>query len=111
MRVESLEEVMSLKLRALGERKKVRDYYDVWRMCQLKVDRKRVAGLFANKLVIKGITFGGLADVFPPDIADVLSGYWQKELGRLVHPVPEMETVLGELRERLAWLVQVGELG
>ncbi len=104
VRVESLEEIMAQKLRALVERKKVRDYYDVWRMCQLKVNRKRVAALFAKKLAIKGIAFGGLPDIFPPDIEGVLSGYWQKELGRLVHPVPEMSVVLSELRGALGWL-------
>ena len=38
--VESLEEILAQKLRALVERKKVRDFYDVWRMCRLAIDRR-----------------------------------------------------------------------
>lgn len=104
VRVESLEEIMAQKLRALVERKKVRDYYDVWRMCQLEFDRERVAGLFERKLSVKGTAWRGLADVFPSDVADVLGGYWSKELGRLVDPVPEMSVVLEELQGDLSFL-------
>lgn len=100
--VESLEEMLAQKLRALVERKKVRDYYDVWRMCRLDVDRKAVPELFARKLSVKRTKWSGLSDIFPPNIAEVLEGYWENELGRLVDPVPEMETVLCELREGLA---------
>jgi predicted nucleotidyltransferase component of viral defense system len=102
--VETLEEILAQKLRALVMRKKVRDYYDVWRMTALDFDRRVVARLFPGKLEVKGLQWRGLADVFPPDLADVLSGYWERELGRLVRPVPDMNKVLAELGGRLAWL-------
>lgn len=101
---ESLEEIMAEKLRALIERKKVRDYYDVWRMTQLDLDHAQTRALFAAKLVVKHITHGGAEVVFPPDLAATLAAYWERELGRLVHPVPNMTQVLDALREGLRWI-------
>ena len=53
----------------------------------------------------RGTEWRGFSDVFPPNIEGMLEGYWEKELGRLVHPLPEMGTVLSELREGLAELL------
>ena len=33
-----------------------------------------------------------------------LAGYWKKGLGRLVWPVPDMESVLNQLEAGLGWL-------
>lgn len=104
VKVECLEEIFAQKLRALVERKKVRDYYDIWRMTQQNVEQARLARLFAEKLKAKDIRWGGLKDVFPSDLEAVLSGYWEKELGRLVWPVPEMGDVIRQLRKGLGWL-------
>ncbi len=100
VRVECIEEILAQKLRALVERRKSRDYYDVWRMLQLEFDQAKTKTLFRRKCAVKGIQFQGLGDFFPDDLPDILRGYWERELGRLVHPVPEMETVLAELQER-----------
>jgi predicted nucleotidyltransferase component of viral defense system len=104
VRAEQLEEIFAQKLRALVERKKVRDYYDVWQMSQLDVDRGQVVDLFRRKLEVKQIDWGGVGDFFPPDLVEILKGYWENELGRLVRPVPDMETALSELRHGLDWL-------
>jgi predicted nucleotidyltransferase component of viral defense system len=108
VQIESIEEIFAQKLRALVERKKVRDYYDIWRMTQQKVDRDQLARLFAEKLKAKGITWGGLKDVFPSDLEAILSGYWEKELGRLVWPVPNMGEVVKQLKTGLNWLGTMG---
>jgi predicted nucleotidyltransferase component of viral defense system len=104
VRVESLEEIFAQKLRALVERKKVRDYYDVWKMDGLRVNRAEIARLFRGKLRIRGTAWRGLESIFPADLEAILAGYWERELGRLVWPVPEMDAVLGELKGALAWL-------
>jgi predicted nucleotidyltransferase component of viral defense system len=104
VRVECIEEIFAQKLRALVQRRKVRDYYDIWRMGEQKIDRAVLARLFIVKLRAKGTGWSGIRDVFPPDLQAVLSGYWEKELGRLVWPVPDMGEVLGQLRKSLAWL-------
>ena len=102
--VESPEEILAQKLRALVERKKVRDYYDVWKLCGLQVDKAAVSGLFRKKLEIKGIPWNGLKDIFPVDIIETLKSYWERELVRLVQPVPDMDAVLKELKKELLWL-------
>lgn len=104
VRVESLEEIFAQKLRALVERKKVRDYYDIWKMTEQTVNQAELARLFVKKLKAKGIKWKGFQDIFPPDLETTLSGYWEKELGRLVWPVPKMSNVLKQLRRRLNWL-------
>lgn len=104
VRVESLEEIFAQKLRALLQRKKVRDYYDIWKMGEQKVDQTLAAKFFAKKLKAKEIKWGGLRDVFPADLEAILAGYWKKELGRLVWPVPEMNTVIRQLKGNLSWL-------
>lgn len=104
VRVETIEEILAQKLRALVQRKKVRDYYDVWRILQQPVDRARAARLFARKLESRGIAWKGTDGVFPGSLEATLAGYWQKELGRLVHPVPDMAAVLGQLKAGLVWL-------
>lgn len=108
VKVESLEEIFAQKLRALVMRKKVRDYYDVWKMGGLKVDRAEIARLFAGKLKVKEVRWHGMRDLFPTDLHAILAGYWEKELGRLVWPVPEMDCVLKELRASLGWLENAG---
>jgi len=104
VRVESLEEILAQKLRALVERKKVRDYYDVWKLTQMEIDRDKVLHLFRHKLRVKDIRWTGMAAVFPVDLPGILEGYWSNELGRLVWPVPDMSTVLAELQRSLRWL-------
>jgi len=104
VKVESLEEIFAQKLRALVQRKKVRDYYDIWRMGEQKVDRAELARLFIEKLRIKEIRWNGLQDIFPSSLKTILEGYWEKELGRLVWPVPEMSSVLRQLKANLGWL-------
>ena len=56
---------------------------------------------------MKGIRWNGLQDIFPPDLKTTLAGYWEKELGRLVHPVPDMDAVLEQLKRDLGWLDSV----
>jgi len=104
VRVESPEEIFAQKLRALIERKKVRDYYDVWRLCNLHLDRTVITRLFREKLKVKEIEWDGLVGIFPDNIDELLKGYWERELGRLVQPVPDMETVLEKLKQELQWL-------
>ena len=86
------------------QRKKVRDYYDIWRMEEQEVNKAQATRLFVEKLRKEGIKWNGLRDVFPADLEVILAGYWEKELGRLVWPVPEMNDVLAQLKADLSWL-------
>jgi predicted nucleotidyltransferase component of viral defense system len=104
LKVESLEEIFAEKLRALIERKKCRDYYDVWQLLRLKPDLTKTKGQFLKKCELKKIKFKGTVQFFPGDLQEILEPYWERELGRLVHPLPDLNEVLGEMREKLDFL-------
>ena len=106
VRVESVEEIFAEKIRSLVERKKCRDYYDVWQLMRLKLDRDKLKNLLARKFKYKEIDIKGPAEIFPPDLPEILSGYWERELARLIFPLPEMETVIHGLESHLKSLVK-----
>lgn len=103
LNVESKEEILAEKLRALIERTRARDYYDVWRLVQLRINKAESKRLFLEKMKFKRIVWTGVTDFFPPGLEGKLTGYWG-DLGNLVQPVPDMRTVLSELPNRLDWL-------
>ena len=106
IRVESVEEIGAEKVRSLIERKKCRDYYDVWQLLKLKLDRNKLKNLIAGKFEYKAIRMKGMDDIFPKDLTGILEGYWNRELGRLIHPMPELETVIRELKNHLRPLIK-----
>jgi len=106
VRVENIEEIGAQKIRSLLERKKSRDYYDVWQLMQLRPDKSRLKGLLRKKCEYKGIEFMGLGEMFPDDLLGILEGYWEKELWRLVYPVPELQKVISGLKSELKFLMK-----
>jgi predicted nucleotidyltransferase component of viral defense system len=104
LKVESLEEIFAEKLRALIERSKCRDYYDVWQLLKLKPNPKKTRSLFIKKCEVKQIKFKRTAQFFPPDLQEILKPYWERELGRLVRPLPDLDAVLVEMRKGLDFL-------
>jgi len=106
VRVESVEEIGAEKIRSLMERKKCRDYYDVWQLMKLRIDRGKLKKMLKRKFEYKGIEIKGLEGIFPAGLSDMLKGYWDRELGRLIHPVPELEIVIHELQNQVDSLVK-----
>jgi len=98
IKVESLEEIFCSKLRTVIERKKCRDFFDLWKLTKLTVDIKKVKKILGKKLEIKGIKFISMDQIFPKDLKETLLPYWERELGRLVNPLPDLELVLAELK-------------
>lgn len=106
VRVESVEEIGAEKIRSLVERKKSRDYYDVWQLMKLKLDSVKLKKVLGRKFKYKGIEIKGWEDIFPDNLLEILEGYWNRELGRLIHPVPQLETVVHELKIHLKHLIK-----
>jgi len=98
IKVESLEEIFCSKVRTVIERKKCRDYFDLWKLTKLSVDIKKAKKILGKKLEIKGIKFNSMNQIFPKDLKETLHPYWERELGRLVNPLPDLELVLTELK-------------
>ena len=101
LRVENLAEICASKIRTLIERRKCRDYFDLWKLLGLEIDVERMKRILPKKLAVKGLTTVDLVRMFPDDLPETLQPYWDRELSRLVEPVPEMSVVLEELRQRL----------
>jgi predicted nucleotidyltransferase component of viral defense system len=104
--VESIEEITAEKIRSLVERKKCRDYYDIWQLMKLKINQIKLKTLLQKKFEYKEIEIKGLENIFPGDLPEILEGYWDRELGRLIYPVPKIEIVMHELKNHLKYLVK-----
>jgi len=104
LKVESLEEILAEKLRALIVRNKCRDYYDVWQLLKLKPHLAKTKSLFFKKCEVKKIEFKGAEQFFSSDLRDILAPYWERELGRLLHPLPDLDQVLREMKKGLDFL-------
>jgi len=98
IKVESIEEIFCSKLRTVIERKKCRDYFDLWHLIKLCPDLNKVKNILTKKLDIKGIKFTNINQIFSQDLKETLSPFWKRELGRLVYPLPDLEIVLKELK-------------
>ncbi|MGB3863729.1 MAG: nucleotidyl transferase AbiEii/AbiGii toxin family protein [Candidatus Aminicenantaceae bacterium] len=98
IKVESLEEIFCSKLRTAIERKKCRDFFDLWKLIKLSIDIEKVKKILHKKLEIKGIKFTSINQLFPKDLKETLLPYWEGELGRLVNPLPDFELVFTELK-------------
>ncbi|MBN1694386.1 nucleotidyl transferase AbiEii/AbiGii toxin family protein [candidate division WOR-3 bacterium] len=98
VKVESLEEIFCSKFRTVIERKKCRDFFDLWKLTKLSVDIKKVKKILDKKLEVKGISFNSFKQIFPEDLKETLLPYWERELGRLVNPLADLEVVLRELK-------------
>jgi len=104
VRVMGLEEVFSEKLRALLERKRSRDYYDIWRLLALKTNENKVRKLFLAKCEVKGLGYEGSDQLLPANLEEMLKSYWERELSRLVYPVPDLREVIDQLGSGLGFL-------
>jgi predicted nucleotidyltransferase component of viral defense system len=104
VRVESLYEIFVSKLRAVIERKKCRDFFDLWKLSSMDMDKQKIKQVFEKKIAVKNLEFHGLGQIFPSDLKEKLKPYWERELGRLVRPLPDMTKVLNSLEGILEFL-------
>jgi predicted nucleotidyltransferase component of viral defense system len=107
VRVYSLETILAEKLRALVERGKIKDYYDVWRLLKTnKCDRAKVRELFLCKCEAKNVEFVGVDNLFPKDLVDLLEPHLEVGLTRLSsEPLPSLEVMLAETKTALTVLL------
>ena len=103
IKVMRLEEIIAEKIRTLIERKKSRDYYDIWKALSLNVDKRMIAKLLMRKCKFKGIELD-MEKIFPENLKEILTPYWERELSRLVYPVPDLNRVIRELKNGLKFL-------
>jgi len=73
---------------------------------KLKLNMPLLKRLVERKFEYKGIKITGMEKIFPADLPEILKGYWNRELGRLIYPVPELGIVIQELRNHLKPLIK-----
>ena len=103
VRVYSLEDILAEKMRSMIQRKRIRDYYDVWRLLKVReFNNGKVKDLFLKKCKSKGIQFDGIDQFFPDELIRTLEPYLEKGLTRLSREkLPPIKKILNELKESL----------
>lgn len=105
IKTESLNEILASKLRTLIERKKSRDYFDVWLLLKNhEFNPEEVKKIFIKKCRFKGIEFKGVRQFFPEGTEEILNSYWEKELKRLSSFVPRLDESLVKIKKELKLL-------
>lgn len=108
IKVESFEEIFCSKIRTVIERKKCRDYFDLWKLSQLSPELNKAKKILGKKLKIKNLKCTSLNQIFPEDLVVILSPYWERELGRLVFPLPDLALVISELKKFIKTKMAIG---
>lgn len=122
VQVYALEEIVAEKLRAILQhvekfesrgwsRSRARDYYDLWRVLGAYRDRMDLSdfpALLREKCAVRSVAFAVPEDFFHEPMLAYVEKTWDQWLGPLVPGLPAFDTVIGELRPKVAALVSVG---
>lgn len=103
------EEVFAEKVRALAERLRPRDLYDVvhlYRRRELEPNRAKVVDTLRQKCDFKGIPVPTLQSVSASPLASELQVAWGQMLGHQLPELPSFESFWSELPEVFAWLFE-----
>ena len=117
--VYSIEEIVAEKLRAILQharslrargwaRPRARDYYDLWRVLAAygdRMDRVDFESFVRAKCAVRNVTFSGADDFFADALLAETQKSWEPWLGQLVTNLPPYETVIADLRPRVASLL------
>ncbi|MHB0981589.1 MAG: nucleotidyl transferase AbiEii/AbiGii toxin family protein [Thermoleophilia bacterium] len=117
--VYSLEEIVAEKLRAILQhaemlnergwsRSRARDFYDLWRILgsyRDQMDFAAFAPFMGAKCAVRQVTFIDAEDFFQPAMLTHVQNTWKQWLEPLVPDLPPFETVIGNLRPQIEWLL------
>ncbi|MBM3187867.1 MAG: nucleotidyl transferase AbiEii/AbiGii toxin family protein [Chloroflexi bacterium] len=106
----ALEEILAEKLRAILERGKARDYYDVWRLLEEKsaaFDSATVYTTLLAKCAHKGLPQPAIEHFFLAPMLEQAQAYWVNDLADQVkpHSLPPWRQVVADLQPLLANLL------
>ena len=122
VKVYSLEEIVTEKLRALLQqaeiferrgwsRSRARDYYDLWRVLGEYGDRLKLDGfdsMLREKCSVRGVSFSHPDEFFHEPMLAYVKETWDQWLGPLVPGLPSFDTVIIGLRPQVAALTPTG---
>lgn len=101
------EEVFAEKLRAMGERSRPRDLYDIvnlYRRDDLRLRRDEVRAILEEKCAHKGIPVPSFAAIETSGRVPELESEWENMLAHQLPALPPLEQFWGELQSLFAWL-------
>lgn len=99
------EETFGEKVRALAERTRPRDLYDVinlFRNAESRPSASAVLDVLRQKCAFKGISVPTLGDIY--EHRDALEGGWANMLAHQLPSLPPLDTFWGELPAFFAWI-------
>jgi predicted nucleotidyltransferase component of viral defense system len=103
----SFEEVFAEKLRAMGERSRPRDLYDIvnlYRRPDLRLRQAEVRAVLEEKCEAKGIPVPTFASIEQSELVPELESEWENMLGHQLPVLPPFEQFWEELESLFAWL-------
>ncbi|HUW25542.1 MAG TPA: nucleotidyl transferase AbiEii/AbiGii toxin family protein [Gallionella sp.] len=106
------EEVFAEKVRALAERERPRDLYDVvhlYRHDEIRPDRSVVMNTLREKCAFKNIPVPNKDSLMRPDAREKLLAEWEDMLAHQLPVLPPFEQFWNELPQVLDWLYEVAE--
>ncbi len=104
------EEVFAEKIRAMGERGRPRDLYDIinlFRHSELDVDATVIRTILAEKCLAKGIPIPTLDSVRTEANREALESEWSNMLAHQLPVLPPLEAFWNEIVDLFAWLETV----
>ncbi|MDE3020545.1 MAG: nucleotidyl transferase AbiEii/AbiGii toxin family protein [Pseudomonadota bacterium] len=106
------EEVFAEKVRALAERERPRDLYDVvhlYRHDEIRPDRSVVMNTLREKCAYKSIPVPDKNSLMRPDAREKLLAEWHDMLAHQLPVLPSFDQFWNELPQVLDWLNEVAE--
>mgnify|MGYP001560473951 CR=1 FL=1 len=107
VRCYGLEEVFAEKIRALGQRYRPRDLYDVvnlYRRRDLRIAPSLILSVLTKKCEAKGIPLPAYASLVNSPLHQELEGEWANMLAHQLPALPPIDMFLSELESVFDWL-------
>jgi hypothetical protein len=107
VRCYAFEELFAEKLRAMAQRGRPRDLYDIvnlHRRHDLRLDPELIRDVLAAKCATKGIALPTAETIADAPHRDELESEWANMLGHQLPALPPLEQFVGELPGLFAWL-------
>lgn len=106
------EEIFAEKIRAMGERGRPRDLYDIvnlFRRQDLEAEPIEIRAILVEKCVSKGVPVPTLDTVIKAETRAELESEWNNMLGHQLPELPPLDSFIDALAELFGWLEGVTE--
>ena len=104
-----IEETLGEKLRALLQRSRPRDYYDIWHVLHNKTDtlnKTKIVKVFKEKAEYKNVPFEDVESLIGDDKYNAIEPYWSSQLGHQLSYVPKPQLIREEFNRLVKNLFQ-----